>query len=176
MNNLLKLSLLAIPTLYFSQNYAVSAIPEELKTKANIVIRNEASTYVINSIDNMEINHQNVFTVLNKAGDEEAPVVLPYHKSTPVSYIKLQILDAEGKVIKKYSISDFTDVSSVSAGALYMDDRILYLHYVPVNYPYTISYSYNVKTQNTIFLPDFYPLLDYNTSLENNKLVGLEID
>ena len=40
MNNLLKLSLLAIPTLYFSQNYAVSAIPEELKTKANIVIRN----------------------------------------------------------------------------------------------------------------------------------------
>ena len=69
MSNLLKLSLLAIPTLYFSQNYAVSAIPEELKTKANIVIRNEASTYVINSIDNMEINHQNVFTVLNKAGD-----------------------------------------------------------------------------------------------------------
>ena len=82
----------------------------------------------------------------------------------------MQVLDAEGKVIKKYSKSDFTDVSSVSAGALYMDDRILYLHYVPVNYPYTISYSYNVKTQNTIFLPDFYPLLDYNTSLENNKL------
>ena len=170
MNNLLKLSLLAIPTLYFSQNYAVSAIPEELKTKANIVIRNEASTYVINSIDNMEINHQNVFTVLNKAGDEDATVVIPYDKSTKVSDIKVQILDAEGKVIKKYSKSDFTDVSSVSAGALYMDDRILYLHYVPVNYPYTISYSYNVKTQNTIFLPDFYPLLDYNTSLENNKL------
>ena len=170
MSNLLKLSLLAIPTFYFCQNYAVSAIPEELKTKANIVIRNEASTYVINSIDNMEINHQNVFTVLNKAGDEDATVVIPYDKSTKVSDIKVQILDAEGKVIKKYSKSDFTDVSSVSAGALYMDDRILYLHYVPVNYPYTISYSYNVKTQNTIFLPDFYPLLDYNTSLENNKL------
>ena len=170
MSNLLKLSLLAIPTLYFSQNYAVSAIPEELKTKANIVIRNEASTYVINSIDNMEINHQNVFTVLNKAGDEDATVVIPYDKSTKVSDIKVQVLDAEGKVIKKYSKNDFTDVSSVSAGALYMDDRILYLHYVPVNYPYTISYSYNVKTQNTIFLPDFYPLLDYNTSLENNKL------
>jgi hypothetical protein len=117
----------------------------------------------------MEIDIQNVFTVLNKAGDEDATVVIPYDKSTKVSDIKVQILDADGKVIKKYSKSDFTDVSSVSAGALYMDDRILYLHYVPVNYPYTISYSYNVKTQNTIFLPDFYPL-EYNKSLENNKL------
>lgn len=170
MNNLLKLSLLVFSNFYFSQNYAVSSIPEELKTKANIVIRNDVSTYVINSIDDMEINHQNVFTVLNKAGDEDATVVIHYDKSTRVSDIKVQILDANGKVINKYSKSDFTDVSSVSAGSLYQDDRVLFLNYIPVSYPYTISYSYNVKTPNTIFLPDFYPLLDYNTSLENTKI------
>lgn len=170
MNNLLKLSLLVFSNFYFSQNYAVSSIPEELKSKANIVIRNDVSTYVINSIDDMEINHQNVFTVLNKAGDEDATVVIHYNKSTRVSDIKVQILDANGKVINKYSKSDFTDVSSVSAGSLYQDDRVLFLNYIPVSYPYTISYSYNVKTPNTIFLPDFYPLLDYNTSLENTKI------
>ena len=170
MNNLLKLSFLVIPTVYFSQNFAVSSIPEELKNKANIVVRNEVSTYVINSIDNMEIDHQNVFTVMNKAGDDDATVVIPYDKSTKVSDIKVQILDADGKVIKKYSKSDFTDVSSVSAGALYQDDRILYLHYIPVNYPYSISYSFHVKTPNTIFLPDFYPFLEYNKSIENSKL------
>lgn len=170
MKNLLKLSFLVISTLCFSQNYAVSAIPEELKAKANIVIRNEESTYVINSIENMEINNQMVFTVMNKTGDNDATIVIPYDKNRKVSDIKVQILDSEGKVIKKYSKSDFSDVSSVSAGALYMDDRIMYLHYIPVNYPYTISYSYNVRTPNTIFLPEFYPFLDYNTSLENNKL------
>ena len=170
MNNLLKLSFLVIPTVYFSQNFAVSSIPEELKNKANIVVRNEVSTYVINSIDNMEIDNQNVFTVMNKAGDDDATVVIPYDKSTKVSDIKVQILDADGKVIKKYSKSDFTDVSSVSAGALYQDDRILYLHYIPVNYPYSISYSFHVKTPNTIFLPDFYPFLEYNKSIENSKL------
>jgi hypothetical protein len=53
---------------------------------------------------------------MNKAGDD-ATVVIPYDKSTKVSDIKVQILDADGKVIKKYSKSDFTDVSSVSAGA-----------------------------------------------------------
>lgn len=170
MNNFLKLIILVFSNFYFSQNYAVSSIPEELKSKANIVIRNDASTYVINSIDDMEINHQNVFTVLNKAGDEDATVVIHYNKSTRVSDIKVQILDANGKVINKYSKSDFTDVSSVSAGSLYQDDRVLFLNYIPVSYPYTISYSYNVKTPNTIFLPDFYPLLDYNTSLENTKI------
>ena len=170
MNNLLKLSFLVFSNFCFSQNYAVSSIPEELKSKANIVIRNDVSTYVINSIDDMEINHQNVFTVLNKAGDEDATVAIHYNKSTRVSDIKVQILDANGKVINKYSKSDFTDVSSVSAGSLYQDDRVLFLNYIPVSYPYTISYSYNVKTPNTIFLPDFYPLLDYNTSLENTKI------
>ena len=99
MNNLLKLSFLVIPTVYFSQNFAVSSIPEELKNKANIVVRNEVSTYVINSIDNMEIDHQNVFTVMNKAGEDDATVVIPYDKSTKVSDIKVQILDADGKVI-----------------------------------------------------------------------------
>ncbi|GGP05542.1 hypothetical protein GCM10010992_22040 [Cloacibacterium rupense] len=170
MNNFLKLIILVFSNFYFSQNYAVSSIPEELKSKANIVIRNDVSTYVINSIDDMEINHQNVFTVLNKAGDEDATVAIHYNKSTRVSDIKVQILDANGKVINKYSKSDFTDVSSVSAGSLYQDDRVLFLNYIPVSYPYTISYSYNVKTPNTIFLPDFYPLLDYNTSLENTKI------
>lgn len=170
MNNLLKLSFLAVSNLYFCQNYAVSSIPEKLKTKANIVIRNDVSTFVINSIDNMEINNQTVITVLNKAGDNDATIVIPYDKSRKVSDIKVQILDADGKVIKKYSKSDFTDVSSVSAGALYLDDRVLFLHYIPINYPYSISYSYNVRTPNTIFLPEFYPFLNYNTSLENSKI------
>jgi hypothetical protein len=80
MNNLLKLSFLVIPTVYFSQNFAVSSIPEELKNKANIVVRNEVSTYVINSIDNMEIDNQNVFTVMNKAGGLVKDKVLSFEK------------------------------------------------------------------------------------------------
>lgn len=124
MNKFLKLSLLVIPTFYFSQNYAVSSIPEELKTKSNIVVRNDVSTYIINSVDNMEINNQTAITVMNKAGDEAATIVIPYDKNRKVSDIKVQILDTEGKVIKKYSKSDFSDVSSVSSGALYQDDRI----------------------------------------------------
>lgn len=170
MNNSLKLILLVIPTFNYSQNYAVSSIPEELKTKANIVVRNDVSTYMINSVDNMEINNQTAITVMNKAGDEDAMVVIPYDKNRKISDVKVQILDADGKVIKKYSKSDFSDVSSVSSGALYQDDRILYLRYVPVNYPYTVSYSYNVKTPNTIFLPDFYPFLSYNMSIESTKV------
>ena len=43
-----------------------------------------------------------------------------------------------GKEIKKFTKNKFTDVSAVSNGSLYDDDRVLYVEYTPVSYPFTL--------------------------------------
>lgn len=159
-----------MPFNLFSQEYTVASILPELKENANMVIRSSITGITINQIDDMEIKKQEVFTVFNKAGEEQATVYIPYDKSRKVSEIKVQILDASGKVIKKYSKSDFADVSAVSAGTLYQDDRILILQHVSNSFPYSISYSYTTNTSNTVFLPDYFPFMQYKVSLENSQL------
>lgn len=170
MNRFFPLFVSFISVIFSAQEYAVSEIPSDLKKNASIVVRKDYTNIVINAIDDMEATCQKVYTVLDKSAEDEAAIYIPYDKTRKVSDIKVQILDENGKVIKKLYKSDFTDVSAVSAGAIYVDDRILYLQYLPTSYPYTISYSYTEKTPNTVFISDYYPFYSYNVSLQDSKL------
>ena len=55
--------------------------------------------------------YNKTITILNKSGENFSSIRIPYDKSVSVSNIKVSILDQNGKVIKKYSKSDFIDAS-----------------------------------------------------------------
>lgn len=171
MNKLSLLIFIFSISIYYSQNHSVSSIPENLKKNANIVVRNEECLLTINSIDDMQIEYKTALTILNKSGDHHSLISIPYNKSRKVSDIRVEILDENGKTLDKFSKSDFRDVSNNSSGALYIDDRVLYMQYMSNIYPYTIKYSYTIDSSNTIFIPDFFPFYEYNMSLEKSKYV-----
>ena len=101
MNKLFSFIFLVFSTFFFSHNYAVSAIPENLLHKANAVVRNDETTIDINAIDNMVQTYNKTITILNKTGENYSSIRIPYDKSVSVSNIKVSILDQNGKVIKK---------------------------------------------------------------------------
>ena len=171
MNKLFSFIFLVFSTFFFSQNYAVSAIPENLLHKANAVVRNDETIIDINAIDNMVQTYNKTITILNKSGENFSSIRIPYDKSVSVSNIKVSILDQNGKVIKKYSKSDFIDASHSPSFSFYDDSRILFLNYMSITYPYSIQYSYTTETRNTVFMPDFFPIDGYNISTEKNSLV-----
>ncbi len=150
----------------FSQNYAVSEIPEELKKDANAVIRNYSSEHLIKAADNMEVKNKKVISILNKAADDYSYVYIPYDKNTKISDVKIRILDETGKVIKSYSKSDLNDISQSNDSYLYTDDRALAMKFTQPNYPYTIDISYSEKTSDTAFLPVLQPFRSANVSVE----------
>ena len=170
MSKLFSFIFLVFSNLLFSQNYAVSAIPENLLHKANAVVRNDETTIDINAIDNMVQTYNKTITILNKSGENFSNIRIPYDKSVSVSNIKVSILDQNGKVIKKYSKSDFTDASHSPSFSFYDDSRILFLNYMSISYPYSIQYSYTTETRNTVFMPDFFPIDGYNISTEKTSL------
>ena len=153
-----------------AQDYSVTAIPEELKKNAYAVVRNDNTTININAIDEMEIIVNKTVTILNKSGEVFSTVYIPYEKGTSISDVKVSVLDTNGKVVKKYSKSDFKDVKHSQSFSFYDDNRVLYLHYMSTVYPYSLQYTYTTETENTIFLPDFLPLDGYNISTQNTNL------
>lgn len=170
MLKILFLGALSTASIYFAQSYPASAIPENLKKNANVVIRKDLTTVQINKIDEIRYQYNTVITVLNKDGDQKAVAYIPYDKSRSISDVKVTVYDESGKKIKSYSKSDFNDFANNGQGVFYSDNRVMVLSYTPVQYPYTIDFSYQSQDKNTVFIPDFIPFYSTNTSLEDAQM------
>ncbi|WP_294243874.1 DUF3857 domain-containing protein [uncultured Chryseobacterium sp.] len=170
MMKILCLGAFSLASLYYAQNFPVSSIPENLKKNADAVIRKDITTVQINTIDDIRYHYYMVTTVLNKDGDSNARVYIPYEKGNSISDIKVTVYDEAGKKIKSFSRSDFGDFANNNQGTFYSDNRIMALPYTPTQYPYTVEFSYQIGDENTIFLPDFSPFRSTQVSLEEARM------
>lgn len=170
MMKILCIGALSVASLYCAQNFPVSAIAENLKKNANAVIRKDFTVIQINKIDDIKYQNHTVTTVLNKDGESNALIYIPYSKRNSISDVKVIIYDESGKKIKSYSKSDFGDFANNNQGTFYSDNRVMALSYTPTRYPYTVDFSYEISDENTIFLPDFVPFKAKNVSLEEAEM------
>ncbi len=150
----------------FSQNidYSVLSIPDSLTTNANAVVQLENTDIEIISSSKMVIRESAVITVLNKLGNGDGYIMLYYDKDRKIKDFGAKIYDAFGKEIKKIKDNDLTDVSAADGFSLYNDNRIKYYRHVPISYPYTIVYHYEITTPNTAFIPKWLPIHSFSAS------------
>ena len=150
----------------FSQNidYSVLSIPDSLTVNANAVVQLENTAIEILSSSKMVIQKNAVITVLNKLGDEDAYISLYYDKDIKIKDFGAKVYDAFGREIKKIKDNDLTDISAADGFSLYRDDRLKYYHHVPISYPYTIVYQYEITTPNTATIPKWLPIHYYSAS------------
>ncbi|PKF73565.1 DUF3857 domain-containing protein [Chryseobacterium sp. PMSZPI] len=169
MMKILLIGALSTASLYFAQAYPASAIPENLKKNADVVIRKDLTTVQINKVDDIKYQTNTVTTVLNKDGDSKAIMYIPYKKGDNISDVKVTIYDEAGKKIKSFSKSDFKDYANNPQGVFYSDNRMLTLSYTSATYPYTVDFAYQISNENTVFIPDFVPFSTTNTALEESQ-------
>lgn len=165
---------LSISSVYYAQNYSVSAIPENLKKNASAVIRKQNTVIEINRINNIVYKKTSAVTVLNKDAITYSLPRISYEKGDGVSNVKVTVYDENGSKVKSYSKSDFTDIAANPQGSFYSDSRMMILPYTPSHFPYTIEFTYELEDENTVFIPDFVPFYENNVSLEesNFKIVN----
>lgn len=157
------------------ENYNVKLISEELKENANAVIRVHNKFIEVSALDQMIISEYRVVTILNRFGNQHSGTQENYDDSSrSILKISATILDSEGHVIKKFKKSEFKDVSAVSNGQMFMDDRIKYIEYKPSSYPYTIIFESKVKERSTAHLRGWVPIEGYYVGLEKStyKLIN----
>ncbi|MCF2219606.1 DUF3857 domain-containing protein [Chryseobacterium sp. PS-8] len=168
MMKILCIGALSMASFYYSQNFPVSAIPENLKKNASVVIRKENDIVQINKIDDITYKRSSVITVLNKDAIPYAIPRISYQKGDNISEVKVIVYDEKGNKLKSYSKSDFTDIAANPQGTFYSDSRMLILPFTASSFPYTVEFSYELDDENTVFIPDFVPFYDYNISLEES--------
>jgi hypothetical protein len=166
MKNKILLLLIIIATNFYAQNLDLSAltIPDSLTTNANAVIKLDKTDVNIISQDEMIITNRSIITVLNKYGDRSAMFNEYYDKHHKLKNIKITIYDVLGRAIKKVKKNEIKDVSINDGFSLFNDNRLKYYEYIPNKYPYTVVYSYEIKTSNTAFIPSWYPLKGFYIS------------
>lgn len=146
--------------------YAISSISDSLKTNANAVMRLDQMNINIGSQRNMSVKIQRAVSVLNSKGLNDINAFQHYDKSTQIKNIEATVYDAAGNEIKKIKRKDFRDHSAVDGGTMFSDNRVLYLDFTPVSYPFTIVYNCVFETSNTAFIPQWYFFAGYYVSLE----------
>ncbi|RZJ52109.1 MAG: DUF3857 domain-containing protein [Flavobacterium sp.] len=150
--------------------YSTTSIPDSIKENANAVVRLNQVDIVISSQRNMNIKTQRIVTVLNEKGISEIDAFQHYDKTTSVKSIEAIVYDAFGNEIKKIKRKDFKDQSTVGGSTLFSDNRVLFLDYTPISYPFTIIYNNEVETSNTAFIPQWFPVQGYYVSVEKSIL------
>ena len=118
----------------------------------------------------MNIKKERVVTVLNEKGQNAIDAFENYDKRRTVVSIQATVFDAFGNEVKKIKRKDFRDQSSVSGGALFSDDRYIFLDYTPIQYPFTVVYESEMATSTTAFIPQWFPLTNHLLSIEKSVL------
>ena len=158
------LALLCVFTTVKTQIYDASLISDELRKNANVIVQENTEQYTINSIDDIEIKHNKIWTILKSDGSDSGNIALHYDRFTKVDDLKVSVINAFGREERKYAKKDFSDYSNTPSFGLYDDNRVLVLRIGSIAYPYTIKLSYTVRTSDTVFISDFQGIDNYNTS------------
>lgn len=150
--------------------YSILTIPDSLKQNANAVVRSSQLTINITSQKAMTFKTSKVVTVLNELGLRSLDLSENYDKNNRINKIEATAYDAFGKELKAYKRKDFKDQSATDDGSIFSDNRVLYLDYTPITYPFTMVFESETESANTVFIPSWFPMEGYLVSTQNTLI------
>lgn len=154
----------------YPQNLAVSSIPENISKGANSVIRNYHKTISFPDDDKMTENVSLSLTILNEKSLEEAHLIIPFNKGEKVTVKKAEIYNAAGVRTKSIKDSDMIERSAVNNASLYNDNRVIYCRIIPISYPFTIVYEYEISYNRLYTFEFFSPYISDLQGVERSAL------
>lgn len=169
--------LLCIPLALFGQDYdefAVSAIDDDLRENANSVLRLYSVEYQVNSDRVAFVRHRKVITLLNNNHDSDNVLVVHYDGDTKITRFKAVLYDADGRKVRHAKKSEIEDVRHLTGGQFYTDSRIQTTTLNHSSYPYTIEFEYEIKQKEVgVFdFPTWMPQ-DFNQSVEYSSFTAI---
>lgn len=162
--------LLIIPLHLHASEWDVKNIAPDLLKDAHSVIRQKHKTYEFVSSDKVIVQVEFVVTVLNDKADDAAVLLIHYDKQSKVGKFRGAMYDKHGKQTKRLKNSDLYDRSNVAGYSLYEDNRVKIYRPASSQYPYTVSYSYELVIYHTAISPRFVPVDQYRQSVESASL------
>lgn len=143
----------------------------KLTENANSIVLNETFQIEIKANDEVNYTTRKSILFLNELGYETNEFSEHYDKFNKVKSCKATIYNALGKVINVIKKSEFKDNSLVDGVSIFSDNRILFLEYTPIQYPFIIEYESEIESSNGAILKPWYPLANSNQSVLFSELI-----
>jgi hypothetical protein len=137
-------------------SYPCDSIPTHLRAGARAVVRSSQVKITVNNERQSLMEVKGVVTLLNEKAEDYLIVEIPYDDLRRVSSIKASAYDESGKLVwnlKKYEIYDMRDFGGPE---VISDTRKKVFEIPSYNYPFTISYSYQVSMEDLFLSPAVY--------------------
>lgn len=170
-STLVFLQLIALTATAKELKYSIFEIPDSLKKNANSVVRVYETTFRVD--DNYKSLETVLYavTLLNSKALDDAEIRVFYDNNSAVNYLKFKIFNAIGEdITRSFKTLEVTDESATSGGQLYSDDRCKVVSPTFAQYPITIEYSYEVKSQVIAYYPSWQPITSTSMSLQQASL------
>ena len=134
-----------MPAMAYAKNYDA----ELVSTKTAITV--EGNTVIENVDHTIKIN--------NRDGDDYTQIKISYDKGEDFSGLEAYILDKNGKVVKKLRKKDIVRMYGSGEDALFQDTYVVSFQLTYDEYPYTLFYSYKLKSENPLGIANWMPLI-----------------
>ena len=148
-----------------SQSNQVVHFDEKLKENANSIVLSESFEIEIKASDKVIYTTKKRILFLNESGYKSNDFSEHYDKFNKIKTCKASVVGMSGNVIKEIKKSEFKDHSLVDGVSIFSDNRVLYLEYTPLNYPFIIDYESEIESSNGAILRPWYPLSNSNESV-----------
>lgn len=166
-STLVFLQFISLTALAGELKYSISRIPDSLKKNANSVVQVYETTFRVDDNNKAVKTVLYAVTLLNSKAVDEAEIRVLYNNNSSVNYLKFRIYNAFGEdITRSFKTLEVTDESATPGGQLYSDDRCKVVNPVFAQYPVTIEYSYEVKSQVIFNYPTWMPITSTNMSLQ----------
>ncbi len=134
-------------------------------SKSNLLLALNAHSTVRLSNTSLEIlspskaiyKVQKAVTIYDKDYKDLSDVVLFYNDFTSINYLVANVRDKDGRIIRRYSLSDADDYSTSWGSTFFSDTRVKVLELPYSRFPYTIEYEYEKEYNGLLNLPDWRP-------------------
>lgn len=160
--------LLLYITGHAQDTYDAGSIPSHLKERAHATVREEKMEIEMKSANNVAFRATRTVTIHNHNGDEHGAIDLFYNKARQIKSVKGEVYNEFGIPIGKFSLKDFSDRSASGSNNLYDDIRVKHFHPTAPSYPYTISYTVDIRENQSLSLPVWRPDGQYDVAIESS--------
>jgi hypothetical protein len=151
-------------------DFAVSKINPALLKNANAVVRVDEMVLEIKNLTHTNLINHYAITILNEKGEGWADLNEYYNKYREINSIEGVLYDAEGKTLNKIKKKDTKDESGVDGGTLMDDSRFRVHNFYYKVYPYTIEYTIETTTKNTLSFPSWTAQGGGSISVEQSSM------
>ena len=132
---------------------------------ANALVKINDVQIHIQAYNKMLVKSHRTVTIYNESGDYKGQAYEFYDETTKIKTLEATVYNANGEKIKRFKEKDFTDIAAADGISIYNDNRVKYLKYAAVSYPYTIDYISEVEHKMTAFIPSWSPLEEHYTGV-----------